>query len=164
MVARTLALHALILALALAVTGCGSDDETASDDERPDAPAIATHTRDGEDGDGSEDGSGDEQGEEPAPGPAESAAARVGVATFADTPELRACMHAGGFTDAPPPTGAAKAWSHADGARVVVAAGEREADLLADELAAGGPRAKVRDNVVFAGAGAHIARAMGCLS
>lgn len=126
-------LIALLLAACICLAGCGSDEsgDEAADTRRPDTSAERS----------------------PEPGSPEAVEEKSSIGAFAETPEITACMEGAGFASDAPPTGALRAWRHADGAaRAAIASDPGVSGGIEAELAgAGQPTQTVDGTVVLAG-------------
>ena len=143
---RTLLPFLTVAFLALLVAACGSDDGASeNDDARAAGDAKVTTTQ-------------------PEPGSPEGVEARTGVASFALTPEITACMSKAGFSvDPTPAPRSVLSWSHDDGARVVIAPTTEVALALAGEIGATKAPANVLGTRVSSGSTALVGAAATCL-
>lgn len=134
---------ALLLLIAAISAGCGGDDGGPSDRSDEQRSAERTETAESKS--------------------AEDAARSTSVASFAETPELRACMDAAGFAEDAPPTGGIKAWRHTGGARAVVGSGPDVTKGIAAEIGTQQAPAAIDGDLVLAGPAPQRAAAAACL-
>ena len=136
----------MVVLLALFVVSCGDDDSTSTDDGARDASKDAASET------------------TPDPGTPEAAAERSASGSFTLTPAIADCIGEAGFaTDPKPPTGAAIAWLHPDGARLVVAASADGTFAIAGEIGTAAAPANVSETTVSTGDTKLIAAAEACL-
>lgn len=134
----------LMVVLALVAPGCGSDEGDSAGPSKSDAPRDAKPAP-------------------PAAGSPEAQAEKSGISSFADTPELEACMTDAGFAEDAPSTGALKAWRHPSGARVAVGSNADVTTGIAAELGTAEAPADVDGTIVLSGPQEQRDAAAACL-